>query len=78
MKRTVEIIEFLKETRSEWYKVGEVEITCHKSHYKKGEKIHIEEKEFVVLEDKIHLRVMRYNELDLPRKGVPLTALFQH
>ncbi|TGA99808.1 hypothetical protein E4665_02345 [Sporolactobacillus shoreae] len=77
MKRAVEIIEFLKETQSEWYKVGEVEIICHKSHFKKGEMITIEEKKFVVLEDKVHLRVMRYDKTDLPRKGVPLTALFQ-
>ncbi|WP_100486842.1 hypothetical protein [Sporolactobacillus pectinivorans] len=75
MKRTMEIIKFLDDKKSGWYRVKEVKINCSKSHYEKGEIISFKKQKYIVEEDRALLRVTKPEDPSSLCRHKPLTAL---
>ncbi|CAM3178979.1 hypothetical protein [Sporolactobacillus spathodeae] len=64
MLRHVDVIEFVDSSRVSWYTVKQLDIDLKKKHFKKGDELSINNKNYFVVEDYGLLRIARMGRLN--------------
>lgn len=72
MKRIMVIIDYLSSSKSNWSKKGEMLIDTKKRHYKKGDMIYHNGKEYIVIEDHVQLRTIASTSAINPYHSYPI------